>query len=77
MPAFPFASMGATYGSVGAVVVLLIWLSWNVNAIFYGGAFATEMEMAWRARLKPSDGVSETGASVVNLSERRQSRPRG
>jgi membrane protein len=71
------ASMGATYGSVGAVVVLLIWLSWNVNAIFYGGAFATEMEMAWRARLKPSDGVSETGASVVNLSERRQSRPRG
>ena len=38
--------LGATYGSVGAVVVLLIWLSWNVNAIFYGGAFATEMEIA-------------------------------
>ena len=40
------APLGATYGSVGAVVVLLIWLSWNVNAIFYGGAFATEMEIA-------------------------------
>ena len=69
------AQLGATYGSVGAVVVLLIWLSWNVNAIFYGGAFATEMEIAWRARgaplIEPSD---EVPPSVVNLSERRLSR---
>ena len=47
------AQLGATYGSVGAVVVLLIWLSWNVNAIFYGGAFATEMEIAARSRGAP------------------------
>lgn len=39
------ADYGATYGSVGAVVVFLVWLSWNVNAVFYGGAVATEMEM--------------------------------
>jgi len=59
------APLGATYGSVGAVVVLLIWLSWNVNAVFYGGAFATEMELAARARPEPQvDGV-------VSLSERR------
>ena len=64
------AQLGATYGSVGAVVVLLIWLSWNVNAIFYGGAFATELEIAW----KPEETAFETSASVVNLSERRQSR---
>ena len=36
---------GATYGSIGAVVVFLVWLSWNVNAVFYGGAVATEMEL--------------------------------
>ena len=65
------AQLGATYGSVGAVVVLLIWLSWNVNAIFYGGAFATELEIAW----KPEELVVDNGGSVVNLSERRQSRP--
>jgi len=67
------AQLGATYGSVGAVVVLLIWLSWNVNAIFYGGAFATEMEIASRARGAP-DIVPEASTSVVNLSERRASR---
>jgi membrane protein len=39
------ANYGATYGSIGAVVVFLVWLSWNVNAVFYGGAVATEMEM--------------------------------
>ena len=40
------APLGATYGSVGAVVVFLIWLSWNVNAVFYGGALTTEIEHA-------------------------------
>ncbi len=40
-----FANFGATYGSIAAVVVMLIWLSWNVNAVFYGGALATEIEI--------------------------------
>ena len=42
------ANYGATYGSIGAVVVFLVWLSWNVNAVFYGGAVATEMELILR-----------------------------
>ena len=40
------AHLGATYGSVATVVIFLIWLSWNVNALFFGGALATEVEMA-------------------------------
>jgi membrane protein len=43
------ARLGATYGSVAAVVVCLIWISWNVNAAFYGGALATEADLAMRA----------------------------
>lgn len=39
-------SLGATYGSVAAIIVFLIWLSWNVNAVFFGGALATEVEIA-------------------------------
>ena len=38
------ARLGATYGSIAAVVVCLIWISWNVNATFFGGALATEAE---------------------------------
>ncbi|MDR3507209.1 MAG: YihY/virulence factor BrkB family protein [Caulobacteraceae bacterium] len=41
-----FAQFGATYGSIAAVVVLLVWLSWSVNAVFFGGALATEIELA-------------------------------
>ena len=71
------APLGATYGSVGAVVVLLIWLSWNVNAIFYGGAFATEMEIVARSmgapEIEPDEPLPD---SVVSLSDRRASRPR-
>ncbi len=40
------AHFGATYGSVATVVIFLVWLSWNVNAVFFGGALATEVELA-------------------------------
>jgi membrane protein len=40
------AHLGATYGSISAVIIFLIWLSWSVNAVFFGGALATEMEIA-------------------------------
>jgi membrane protein len=39
-------NMGAAYGSIGAVIVFLIWLSWNVNVVLFGAALATEIEMA-------------------------------
>ena len=68
------APLGATYGSVGAVVVLLIWLSWNVNAIFYGGAFATEMEIAAGAERAEQARRASAAADVVDLSERRARR---
>ncbi|WP_168077494.1 YihY/virulence factor BrkB family protein [Caulobacter sp. SSI4214] len=38
--------LGATYGSISAVIIFLIWLSWSTNAIFFGGALATEVEIA-------------------------------
>ena len=41
--------LGATYGSVATVVIFLIWLSWSVNAIFFGGALATEVEIALKS----------------------------
>jgi membrane protein len=44
------AQLGATYGSIVTVVIFLIWLSWNVNALFFGGALATEVELALQRR---------------------------
>ena len=62
------AHLGATYGSLATVIVFLIWLSWNVNAIFFGGALATEVELAIDAvppRTPPASGpqvmVSRSG----------------
>ena len=45
------AALGATYGSIVTVVIFLIWLSWNVNALFFGGALATEVEIALQRHL--------------------------
>ena len=47
------AELGATYGSIATVVIFLIWLSWNVNALFFGGALATEVELALHQRRAP------------------------
>jgi membrane protein len=52
------STLGVTYGSIATVVVFLIWLSWNVNAIFFGGALATEVEIsidAHEARIALAD----------------------
>lgn len=48
------AHLGATYGSIATVVVFLIWLSWNVNAVFFGGALATEVELVIDAHAAPA-----------------------
>ena len=40
-----FSHFGAMYGSIAAVVVMLVWLSWTVNALFFGAALATEIEL--------------------------------
>lgn len=74
------AELGATYGSVGAVVVFLIWLSWNINAVFFGGALATEVEIAlheYRGRRAPpsAHGVEpgpRTDTKVVKISSARR-----
>ncbi len=59
------AHLGATYGSVATVVVFLIWLSWNVNAIFFGGALATEVELAMDAHSRTELIADLRGAKPV------------
>lgn len=61
-----FAStISATYGSIGAVVVLLIWLSWNVNAVLIGGSLATEIERV--LKLEGKLGPVNRGAFLNRL----------
>jgi membrane protein len=50
-----FSHLGAMYGSIAAVVVLLVWLSWTVNALFFGAALATEIELIPVERPTPPD----------------------
>jgi membrane protein len=59
------AHLGATYGSVATVVVFLIWLSWNVNAIFFGGALATEVEIAIDAHAALPSLIDARGAEAM------------
>ena len=63
--------LGATYGSVGAVVVFLIWLSWNVNAVFFGGALATEIEIALHEYKRANDLAEAESEADLSLSEPR------
>jgi membrane protein len=63
------AHLGATYGSLATVIVFLIWLSWNVNAVFFGGALATEAELAIEAHAtKPAIADLRGAKPVVSRS---------
>ena len=53
---------------MATVVVLLIWLSWNVNAIFFGGALATEMEIVLHAGQAPAQIAELRGDEAKPLS---------
>jgi len=69
------AHLGATYGSIATVVVFLIWLSWNVNAIFFGGALATEVELAI-ASVAPKPSLADLRGAKPVVPKARPSRPR-
>jgi membrane protein len=60
-----FAHIAAMYGSVAAVVVMLVWLSWNVNAVFFGGALVTELELA----IKPQSTLRPAKTKRVSSPE--------
>ena len=64
------AALGATYGSIATVVVFLIWLSWNVNAIFFGGALATEIELAIAHR-RPKRAIADLRGAKPMVSRSR------
>jgi membrane protein len=56
-----FSHLGAMYGSIAAVVVMLVWLSWTVNALFFGAALATELElMPDKPLIKPAAKTAST-----------------
>lgn len=56
--------LGATYGSVATVMVFLIWVSWTVNAVFFGGALATEIEfMLVRQTVRQPESTARRSSS--------------
>ncbi|MDB5455810.1 MAG: YihY/virulence factor BrkB family protein, partial [Caulobacter sp.] len=64
------AHLGATYGSISAVIIFLIWLSWSVNAVFFGGALATEVEIALDERPQALlDGPKGIGLKALSPPE--------
>ena len=64
-----FAHFGATYGSITAVVVMLIWLSWNVNSMFFGAALATELEAVGSDALSQGMAASPVRSGGASSSE--------
>ena len=51
------------------MAVFLIWLSWNVNAVFFGGALATEIQIALREYRLANPAAKATEEADLSLSE--------
>ncbi len=53
------ADFGATYGSIGAVVVFLMWIYVAAYALFFGAALATEAEIEIEARIARARALAD------------------
>src|SRR3546814_12334265 len=65
-----FGDYNATYGSLGAVVVLLLWLYVSAYAILLGGLVNAEAER--QAARSEESRVGNDGSDRVDLGGRRQ-----
>ncbi|WP_300541605.1 YihY/virulence factor BrkB family protein [Maricaulis sp.] len=51
----------SVYGSLGALVVFLLWIYWSAYAVFFGGALAIEIDSRHRARQAESGAENQSG----------------
>ncbi|MFY0637558.1 YihY/virulence factor BrkB family protein [Maricaulis maris] len=51
----------SVYGSLGALVVFLLWIYWSAYAVFFGGALAIEIDNRVRAARDDGEGTSAAG----------------
>lgn len=56
-----FALYNRTYGTIGAVIVLLTWMYWSMFAILAGGELASELRAGTGSRAIPKDRLSVPG----------------
>lgn len=56
-----FAVYNRTYGTIGAVIVLLTWMYWSMFAILAGGELASELRAGTGSHAIPREGLSVPG----------------
>lgn len=56
-----FASYNRTYGTIGAVIVLLTWMYWSMFAILAGGELASELRAGTGSHAIPREGLTVPG----------------
>jgi len=52
----------SVYGSLGALVVFLLWIYWSAYAVFFGGALAIEIDNRVKAARGEGEGEPTSGA---------------
>jgi len=63
-----FAHFGATYGSLGAVIALMLWLWFSVMVVLWGGVLNAEIEHQTGAdtTVGPEAPIGERGATMAD-----------
>jgi membrane protein len=72
-----FNSYGATYGSLGAVIILMLWLYLTGAAILIGGAVNSEIENAEAEAGEPEARLTGEKVPGEKRSHRLRARPKG
>lgn len=50
-----FSNVGSTYGSAGSLVILLLWIYYSANILYFGAEFTKAYALKYGAEIKPKD----------------------
>lgn len=49
------SDIGSTYGSAGSLVILLLWIFYSANILYFGAEFSKAYALKYGAEIKPKD----------------------
>ena len=74
-----WSAMGSAYGAAGSLIVILVWVYYSAQVVFFGAEFTRAYADRYGSRIKPAEGamaMTEQERTQQGLSSSREQHPR-
>jgi membrane protein len=64
------SNIASTYGSAGSLVILLLWIYYSANILYFGAEFTKAYALKFGAEIKPKDYAVTIQVVIIESNER-------